>query len=250
MSKNYHFLAFLLVLLSKNSVILADKPAEESMTSKKAEFRLDDGSQQEAYRRLLRFLSELDDFQLKSIKDILLEVDHCSKQVDCCEDLQEDVQELKSKVSSLETENQELRMKVNVNSMDIAILQDTTFSLDQTTKELQSNHDKDNDLLLGYVEENKDSIDNLELHVDELQLSPIGSIVAWIPKTDHSQTDELKLPKGWIPCDGRVIPEPSIWAYSFTPDLNKAKRFLRGTSSTTDTLKLEEDSFQGNSTLS
>ena len=43
----------------------------------------------------------------------------------------------------------------------------------------------------------------------------------------------------------RPIPEPSMWAGSHTPDLNREKRFLRG-GIYEDQLTMETDTFQGN----
>ena len=55
----------------------------------------------------------------------------------------------------------------------------------------------------------------------------LGSIIAWVPRTKNGQPDEA-LPEGWIRCNGSVIPEPSIWAGTNTPDLNGPRKFLRG----------------------
>ena len=59
------------------------------------------------------------------------------------------------------------------------------------------------------------------------------------------QTDPIEvLPAGWIECDGRTIPEPSIWAGSTTPDLNNKRKFLRGGKDTA-ALGMEDDMVQG-----
>lgn len=56
--------------------------------------------------------------------------------------------------------------------------------------------------------------------------SPLGTILAWVPSPNDDNKEEI--PNGWVPCDGRQIPSPSVWAGAKTPDLNKEGRFLRG----------------------
>ena len=62
-----------------------------------------------------------------------------------------------------------------------------------------------------------------------LNLSPVGTILPWVPKPikDDSVTT-LAVPEGWAKCDGSIIQAPSIWAGQRTPDLNNEMRFLRG----------------------
>lgn len=175
-------------------------------------FSLDDESQQIAYARetakLWSLFSGLEGFQFKTISDVLEELNQCKQEVDCLTgEIQDDLKELKTKVAALDNEDQELHMRINGNSLDIASLQDSTFNLDQTTKFLQSNHSKDTSMLLEHVQENTElimgSIDEINQSMDALHLAPIGSIIAWIPKTDHSSIVQLEIPEGWIPCDGR-----------------------------------------------
>ena len=75
-------------------------------------------------------------------------------------------------------------------------------------------------------------------------LSILGSIIAWVPRTDNGPPDEA-LPEGWMRCDGSVIPEPSNWAGTNTPDLNAPRKFLRG-GPDTSALTMETDMVQGN----
>ena len=79
--------------------------------------------------------------------------------------------------------------------------------------------------------------------IDDINLMPIGSIIAWIPKPTKESANETYLPEGWIRCDGTTIPPPSIWAGSTTPDLNGNKHFLRG-GSDSEFLETEEDQIQ------
>ena len=60
-------------------------------------------------------------------------------------------------------------------------------------------------------------------------LLPIGSIIAWVSKpsdrTDPRLTESL--PRGWVRCSGILITEGK-WKGQYTPDINNAKKFLRG----------------------
>jgi len=73
-------------------------------------------------------------------------------------------------------------------------------------------------------------------------MSPIGTISAWVTKPSaNGQT--MDLPNGWVRCDGSTIPQPSLWAGQFTPNLNGEKRFLRG-GGDGEQLKMEDDQLQ------
>ena len=74
-----------------------------------------------------------------------------------------------------------------------------------------------------------------------LTLSPVGTILPWVPKPikDDSVTT-LAVPEGWAKCDGSIIQAPSTWAGQRTPDLNNEMRFLRGAPDDT-VLSLEDD---------
>ena len=47
---------------------------------------------------------------------------------------------------------------------------------------------------------------DLETALDRLKLSPVGSIVAWIPRVAKGQGTAANVPEGWLRCDGSVIP--------------------------------------------
>merc|ERR1719356_1687059 len=65
--------------------------------------------------------------------------------------------------------------------------------------------------------------------VDEelMNIMPLGSIVAWVPKPDRGATNRSEIPVGWTYCDGSPIKE-GIWKGLSTPDLNGRNDFLRG----------------------
>ena len=83
----------------------------------------------------------------------------------------------------------------------------------------------------------------IQQDIDDINLMPIGSIIAWIIKPTKESANATYLPEGWIRCDGTTIPPPSIWAGSKTPDLNNNKHFLRG-GSDSDYLESEDDQIQ------
>ena len=56
--------------------------------------------------------------------------------------------------------------------------------------------------------------------------------------------ENIKIPSGWQKCDGSIINSPSPWEGKLTPDLNNAKRFLRG-GPDSHQLRLEDDSLRG-----
>ena len=73
--------------------------------------------------------------------------------------------------------------------------------------------------------------------------NPIGIISAWTPFPDARKKNiSAQLPDCYVHCDGSEI-TLGIWKGHRTPDLNNAKRFLRG-GSVSNALKVEEDSLQ------
>ena len=72
--------------------------------------------------------------------------------------------------------------------------------------------------------------------------APLGTITAWTPKNAIDSDDNLDLPDGWLPCDGRSI-ENGLWAGRVTPDLNTNGHFLRG-GQENNAMEFEEDQMQ------
>ena len=54
--------------------------------------------------------------------------------------------------------------------------------------------------------------------VDQLPEVPIGTILSWVSRT-HDADETVELPEEWVRCDGGTIPQPSIWAGKYAPDL-------------------------------
>ena len=71
--------------------------------------------------------------------------------------------------------------------------------------------------------------------------SPLGTILAWVPKPEASLEPE-PLPDGWLPCDGRTIAK-GPWTGGKTPDLNTVGAFLRG-GPESKSLEMEDDQVQ------
>jgi len=84
---------------------------------------------------------------------------------------------------------------------------------------------------------------HVETRISQIKEMPIGSIVSWTLKPEANADHTETLPDGWIRCDGGIIPEPSIWAGSHTPNLNGQQLFLRG-GSDSHALTVESDMFQ------
>ena len=91
----------------------------------------------------------------------------------------------------------------------------------------------------AYINENRDSIDNINENINTLHLAPVGTILAWTPKPNKETENPVELPDGWKECNGSQI-VGGIWDGQFLPNLNGEERFLRG-SSIQDALELEND---------
>jgi len=60
---------------------------------------------------------------------------------------------------------------------------------------------------------------------------PVGTIIPWVPEANlitglSEHNTEGDLPNGWVHCDGSVIPEPSPWHGTTTPNLSGEQCFL------------------------
>lgn len=158
------------------------------------------------------------------------------KNIDEISGLHEDVDEVKA-------ETLENSLRIGQTDDDIteihAILQKLNgkdSALEQEIVDLGAElHAADNEI--------KENIDSIINQLDEIQEMPLGSIISWVFKPDTESEHTEALPPGWVRCNGDIIPSPSPWAGSKTPNLNGERRFLRG-GSDDQALVVEEDSLQ------
>jgi len=80
--------------------------------------------------------------------------------------------------------------------------------------------------ILVYCDMATDTYTNVPQFEELSAVSPLGTILAWVPKPLDS-ADALELPAGWMFCDGSNITR-GPWDGAKTPDLNNEGRFLRG----------------------
>ena len=79
------------------------------------------------------------------------------------------------------------------------------------------------------------------VHDEKLKkVSPIGTILPWIPKVNKTSGDLLPIPEGWQYCNGSLI-TAGPWAGGNTPNLNGL--FLRG-GDVDNVLEMEESQLQ------
>ena len=199
-------------------------------------WNLEDELQQVAFQRetkkLWEAFSVMDTFEFKTIQDVIEELDECKRIME----------------GSIEQLQKDMEKRV----LEINILYDSTDKLDKNaTKQqekidnidlVQQDHGNKISQNLQFIDENSIAIDALDETIELLHLSPVGSIVAWVPRVDVNDPNE-NLPNGWIRCDGGVIPNPSIWAGRHTPDLNGKRKFLRG-GQDASALNMEDDTVQ------
>ena len=184
-----------------------------------------DVSQQEAFTRetskLWEFFSSKNQFEFKSIQDILDELHKCQGEThDAIEELKKEMDDRK---------------------VEIGILQDHDYEKDGKIKDIENKHDQDiNDLSIevatdiNEVKTNisdvkdflSDRIHYLSIKISNLTIVPIGSIQAWSPIPEIGTKNPVSIPNCWAPCDGSLI-KNGIWKGQHTPDLNNVNRYLQ-----------------------
>jgi len=218
--------------------------------------------------RLNREVAELQS-QMKEIqkenKEIKLEVTEVKTEN---KELKSELTKVKKEVGDLKSQERELKngqdihskditrldTKIGNNQMDLTLLQADIESNFVQLKVLDTkivnntNLIQNNTNLIDYqsdrIETNGDDIKTNKASIKHLHLAPIGSIMAWTPRPAiGNETLAMKLPKGWVRCNGHVIPSPSPWAGIRTPNLNSDRRFLRG-GHDNHSLTFEDDMFQ------
>jgi len=191
-------------------------------------FNIGDKNQEDAFLRetgrLWNVSQTYDSFTFHTIEDVLNELNQCQDTLD------NDIADLKNQTKQLTLEMDTREVEINLLESRTHVLEGNNADLKNQTKQLtlEMNTRKiEINSLESRTHVLEGNASSLADQVSKLHLAPIGSIVAWTPRSS-SDAPDISLPEGWIRCDGRVIPEPSIWAGKKTPDLNTESRFLRG----------------------
>jgi hypothetical protein len=150
-----------------------------------------------------------DDFEFKTIEDILNELEYCSAQNECL------TETLNTTLATIQDELKRL-----------------SFENDGRKSEIEK--------LTNENVQQQESIDDI---LEKMTGLPLGSIIPWVNRPNINSHTTENLPDGWQRCDGSVIPAPSKWEGEKTPNINGEERFLRGG---LDGVQLheEEDSMQ------
>lgn len=220
----------------------------------KKESHLDDEVQQQHFKeetdKVWEFALTSPEFKFKTVDQVLEENAIMRDEIICLngfidDELKNTTDRMDKLEAMLSQESVERKMREN------AIVGD----LEQEATERKSNDENIlgtldilNAELAGNITVLLENMTQFEKQVEEemskVKTSPVGSIVAWITKPEQeAEKENSVLPDGWVHCDGKPIPEPSIWAGAHTPNLNGDKRFLRG-GSYQDQLTEEDDTLQ------
>merc|ERR1739838_1117961 len=149
----------------------------------------------------------------------------------------------KYKIKSISNEK-DIESDVEQNKEDIIDLRITDGRHDMLLSQAFEMSKYINNTIIPMLEEKVNAkIEELELYGEYIDSTrpPIGSIVAWVPA--YSAKEEI--PSGWQRCNGEEITKGPLKG-KLTPDLNMAKRFLRGGSDETAGT-FEDDSVQDHS---
>lgn len=194
---------------------------------------VEDPVQQEHWRTETDILWEIttdreDAFGFKTIDDILEEVALLKEENKWLNDI------IHNNITQLTEMIQRNTENIQDNSDDIV---STNGRVDENKAFIEQN--------TANIDENEMKIDVNADIIDKLHIAPIGTISAWVTKpTKETREDKMvRLPEGWVRCDGKTIPKPSVWAGQRTPNLNGEKRFLRG-GSDSKVLTMEGDQMQ------
>jgi len=190
---------------------------------------IDDPVQQASFdaetERLWQTSMAFDAFKFHAVEDVRNELEECKKTLgDDIAKLQAEVKKLQEGQTNHTQDIKQLAIDVGDTKVEIDTLETDTSKLSLAVR----NH-------TSAIEFNAKLIDNLHL-------APIGAIVGWTPRPAVDKAN-IDLPHGWVRCDGQVIPAPSTWAGTKTPDLNSERRFLRG-GDDAHSLVFEDDTVQ------
>jgi len=195
------------------------------------DFNTDDQLQQEHWNTETGILWDIttsreEYFSFMTIDDILEENAEMREKIKCLEDV---IAHNMTQMAEMIQRNSE---SINANKKSIG---ESRADIDINKNNIAQNK--------ADVDENENSIEEIEDKINNIQTAPLGTILAWVPKPTTGSNQTSDLPDGWVRCDGTIIPNGSIWAGQHTPDLNSARRFLRG-GKDTDALKMEAHMMQ------
>ena len=212
-----------------------------------------------------------DNVELKSVEGPDEIIFSTTQSFNCCKSLEEQIVEMKISIALLQQQVNATGKEALNNKKDISVLHQDVEAVQEETLEnslrigqtddditeihtiLQKLNGKDSALeqeisdlsaeLHASDNNLKEDINLLSNQLDEIREMPLGSIISWVFKPDMESEHTEALPLGWVRCNGDIIPSPSPWAGSNTPNLNGERRFLRG-GSDDQALVVEDDSLQ------
>jgi len=188
-------------------------------------FNTEDQLQQEHWKEETSILWDIttgreDSFSFMTIDDILEENTRLKVENQRLNDIiRDNITEL-TEMIKINTDN------INLNGDDI---QDTIKNINKNSERIDENKDSIQDNA-NNIQDNANGIQENANIINALSVAPIGTIIAWVTKPSKETRDDMmvSLPKGWVRCDGSTIPDESVWAGQYTPDLNGERKFLRG----------------------
>jgi len=155
----------------------------------------------------------------------------------------DDITELHQDVEVVEEETIENSLRIGQTDDDIAEIYNILQALNEKNSALEQEILDLGKELRAADDDIQEDITSLGNEINDIQESPLGSIISWVYKPDTEAEHNEALPPGWVRCNGDVIPSPSPWAGSTTPNLNGERRFVRG-GSDDQALVLEDDTLQ------
>ena len=156
-------------------------------------------------------------FAFKTVEDVLKENQELRAQVkQLNKTLTDDIADIKKQLTRQNTSIYENTEAIGLNSGVITKNSNAIKNLDTTVCEQSKG--------LNNEKLRNDAQDSQLANLDAF---PLGTILSWVDRPSNGVSHVVDIPKGWVVCDGREIPE-GIWKGSKTPNLNDEGRFLRG----------------------
>ena len=159
--------------------------------------------------KLWQFLQDQDDFEFKTIEDILNELDSCTAQNECLsETLNTTLTTIQSELKRLSSENVQQKSEItrltseNVEQKsELERLSSETDEQNTEITRLSSENVDQNSELEKLTNENvqqQETIDEIDDILEKMSGLPLGSIIPWVnrPNIDSHYTIE-DIPDGW-----------------------------------------------------